>query len=131
MQRQVLSLNVFLGVEFLLGVLLTSVVGYNYQHPSALQVAILVSHIIVGSGIILAGIVWIYIVRQLPRLRALAMAGLASVLIAFVSGSYATRYHSNIISYMQTTFFIVSFVIYGYSSALLTDPRPSNKSPKE
>lgn len=130
MQRQVLALNIFLGIEFLLGVLLTSVVGYDYQHPSSLQTGILVTHIVVGTGIILAGLIWIYIVRKAPKLRTLAIGGLSSVLIAFISGSYATRVHSGAASIIQVVFFIVSFIIYGYSSALLTDPRPSEKTSK-
>ncbi len=129
MQRQVTSLNIFLGVEFLLGVLLTSVVGYNHGHPTPLQVMVLMLHIIVGTGIIVAGSLWLFKVRRLPRLRLFAIGGLISVLIAFFSGSYATRVHSAPASVLEATFFIISFIVYGYSSALTTESK-SQGSPK-
>ncbi len=130
MQRQVNILNTFLVIEFLLGVLLTSVVGYDHNHPTVLQIAILVTHIIVGTGIVIAGSLWLYISRHQPRLRTFAIGGLISALIAFFSGSYATRAHSTVASVLEAVFFIVAFIIYGYSSALTAEPRSKNNDTK-
>lgn len=130
MQRQATGLNIFLGIEFLLGVLLTSVIGYDRVHPTAVQVAVLIAHITVGTGILIAGAGWLFIVRRLPRLRMFAIGGFISVLIAFFSGSYATRTHSTPASVLEVVFFIVSFIIYGYSSALTTESRPPAIPPK-
>lgn len=122
-------LNTFLVIEFLLGVALTSVVGYDHNHPTALQITVLVTHIIVGTGIVVAASLWLYLARHQPKLRTVAIGGLISVLIAFFSGSYATRTHSTVASVLEAVFFIVAFILYGYSSALTTEPRsPKNES---
>lgn len=130
MQRQVTILNMFLGLEFLLGVLLTSVVGYDHLHPTVMQVTILVMHIIVGTGIVIAGALWLFYVRRQPKLRTFAIGGLLSVVIAFFSGSYATRTHSTVATVLEAVFFIVAFILYGFSSALTTGERPSAKNTK-
>jgi predicted permease len=113
--RQLTGLLVALGVEFVLGIVLTTVLHYDPGKHDSLQMLVLFLHIFVGVGILAGGIVRLVAAVKQQSLRIAAATGLLNTCGAFGSGDVATKAGSGLAVFVMAACFFVAFVAYGYS----------------
>lgn len=114
-KRQLFGLMNALTVEFILGVLLTTVLAYDPTKPNALQTTILVLHIIVGIGIIIGSIMRLVMAIRWHLLLPQAIIGIIGAFAAFGSGMEAARSGDDIAVLFMALGFIVALLAYGHS----------------
>ncbi len=113
--RQLKGLVIALGIEFILGVILTTLVSYDSSKHSAVQTGFLVAHVVVAIGIIVGAIIQVVMSIKWRTLRAAASIGLLGAVGAFGSGEAAVKNGSNVAVFVMAMCFIVAFICYGYS----------------
>jgi len=113
--RQLTGLLVALGVEFVLGIVLTTVLRYDPGKHSTLQMLVLFLHIFVGVGVLAGGIARLVTAFKQQALRIAAATGLLGTCGAFGSGDVAAKAGSSLAVFVMTACFFVAFAAYGYS----------------
>ncbi|HSW74927.1 MAG TPA: hypothetical protein VLG16_03585 [Candidatus Saccharimonadales bacterium] len=113
--RQLTGLLVSLGIEFALGIVLTTILHYDPSKHSALQMLVLFLHIFVGVGILAGGIVRLVTAVKQQSLRIAAATGILSTCGAFGSGDVAAKAGNGLAVFVMAACFFVAFVAYGYS----------------
>lgn len=73
-------------VEFILGVLLTTVINYQPHKHSVLQTTVLVAHIVVGLALIVASIAHAITSRSSHLLGLKPLKGVVFIVAAFIAG---------------------------------------------
>ncbi len=113
--RQLKGLIISLAIEFILGVILTTLVNYDSSKHSAAQTGFLVAHVVVAVGIIVGAIIQTVMSIKWHALRAASSIGLLSSVGAFASGEAAAKNGSDIAVFVMAMCFITAFICYGYS----------------
>lgn len=122
--RQLRGIMAFLVIEFVLGITLTTLIGYNQNKHSGVQTGFLIAHIVVGIGLLLGAIARLVVSIREKYLVVPSIVGLLSIVAAFVSGIIAANNSSGIAVFFMALFFVVAFVAYGSSLGRIT-PGPS------
>jgi cytochrome c biogenesis protein CcdA len=86
MERALKWIIVLLLVEFILGVLLTTVIDFQPHKHSALQTIVLISHIIIGIALIAGSIAHAITSRKSHLLGLKPLKGIIFILTAFIAG---------------------------------------------
>jgi uncharacterized membrane protein HdeD (DUF308 family) len=120
-KRQLQGLLNALTLEFILGVILTTVVGYDPTKPNAFQTTILVLHIIIAIGIIIGSIMRIAMSIRWHTLLPQAVIGIIGVAVAFGSGMAAANDGNDIAVLLMSLGFITALLAYGHGLFTLTD----------
>lgn len=114
-ERAVTWLLIMLIAEFVLGTLLTTVIGYNPHKHSAVQTTILVAHIALGVGLMFGSFAHILTSRSSHLLGVKPVIGFLSIAGAFSSGVVAAKNGNNSAVLLMALFFGVGIVTYGLS----------------
>lgn len=102
-------------LEFILGVLLTTVISYDPNKHSATQTTVLVAHVVVAVGLLVGSIAHIFVARNLHVLGPKPTIGFLCIVGAFISGGAAVP-HGNSLAVMCMAFFFGAAIInYGLS----------------
>lgn len=111
--RQLTALLIALTIEFLLGVMLTTVVSYEPGSKSIAQSVILVLHVVLAAGILIGSIYRLIISIKHQSQLGSSLLGFLGILGAIASGLDASRTGSSTATFAMSVFFIIAFVAYG------------------
>lgn len=114
-ERAVTWIAIMLLAEFVLGVLLTTVVGYNPHKRTGVQTGILIAHALVGIGLVAGSLAHIFTSRKAQLLGVKPILGFVFIVGAFASGGVAASNGSNVAVLFMALFFVAAFVTYGLS----------------
>ncbi len=114
-QRQLGGLMGNLVVVFILGVALSTVVNYQPDKHSVVQTTILILHIVAAIGVLAQGITRLVFAVRWKKLVGLSVVGLASIVIALISGSASAGTGDNWAVFIMAMGFIAAFAAYGMS----------------
>lgn len=117
-ERSLQRLQGMLITEFVLGVILTTVLDYNPEEPNTLQTIVLAAHIFVGVGLIIASIVHLVAARKEKLLGAKPWIGLFLILGANGAGSVAAQSGDDTAVLTMALCFIGALAVYGRSYVL-------------
>ena len=102
--------------EFVLGVLLTTVIAYDPSSPNGFQTTILVLHMIVGAVLFFGGFIHLLNSRG-THIGPTPVIGFSSIVGAFVTGGIAAGNGSDIAVLLMALFFSAAIVAYGINYA--------------
>lgn len=106
-------------LEFVLGVLLTTVVAYDPTNPTTLQTSLLVTHMLVGAGLFVGSLIHVFASHDAHILGFKPLIGFACVLGAFITGGIAAGTGSDVAVLLMALFFGAAVAQYGISYAYL------------
>jgi hypothetical protein len=114
-QRAVGRLLVMLLAEFVLGVLLTTVISFDPTKHGVVQTVVLTAHILLGIGLLVGSFAHILTSRRSRLLGANPTLGFLLILGAFASGSVATNNGNNVAVLFMALCFGAAITVYGLS----------------
>jgi hypothetical protein len=113
-RRQLIGLLSVLALEFIFGVILTTLINFDPTKQSTVQTVFIVIHIIIGLGITIGALIQLVVSLKNRYLRGASTVGLISVLGAMTTGSIAARDSANTAVFLMALFFLIAFAAYGY-----------------
>jgi cytochrome b561 len=113
--RQNIAILVMLIIEFILGVLLTTVVPYHANNVSTAHKILLDVHIGLGVLLLGAAIVRLVLACKQRKLITLSAVGLVALVGAFGSGEASIHGGGNTAVLLMALFFIAALIVYGTS----------------
>jgi hypothetical protein len=111
-KKQLTELIATLGLQFLLGVALTTVIEYEPQSTSMTQKAVLGAHIFLGVYILVIASLRVARAQRLKRLVPESWLGLVAIIVAFGTGSIAMRSGNAWATLAMAVGFVVAFAAY-------------------
>lgn len=114
-ERAVKWLIIMLLAEFVLGTLLTTVIGFTPDKHSAMQNTVLIAHIILGVVLIVGSLAHIFTSRSSHLLGIKPFLGFLFIIGAFASGSEAAKNGNNVAVLIMALCFGAAIVTYGLS----------------
>jgi hypothetical protein len=115
LKKLVAWLLMSLMLEFVLGVLLTTVVNYDPTKPTGLQTNLLVAHMLVGALLFIGSLIHVFMSRDAHVLGIKPLLGFISILVAFTAGGVAAGTGSDIAVLLMALFFGAAITVYGIS----------------
>jgi len=120
-ERQLKAITALLSLQFILGVVLATLIDYDPHKPTAAQTTFLVLHIIGAVALLAAAVVRIIYSIKMGSLLAHSTAGLASVIGLMIAGGIAAGTGNDVAVFIMSLGFIFAFGAYGYSLSALRD----------
>ncbi len=114
-QKQVQALMGLLSLQFIIGVLLTTIINYDPHKHSAVQSIFLVLHIIVAA--LLFGLALARLITSLKWnfLAIHSLVGLLAIIGALISGGIAAANANDVAVFLMALGLLVAFSAYGNS----------------
>lgn len=119
-ERQVRGLTVLLSVQFILGIILTTLINYDPHKSSAAQTTFLVLHIIVAAGLFAGSVFRLITSIRWDYLQIHSFVGLLAIVGALISGGIAAANGSGVAVFLMALGIMVAFGAYGNSASALT-----------
>jgi hypothetical protein len=114
-ERAVRWLIIMLMTEFVLGVLLTTVINYSPHSHSRLQLLVLILHIVLGVGLTIGSFAHILTSRSSHLLGIKPLIGFLCIVGALISGSIAAKTGTAAAVLIMALLFAVAIINYGVS----------------
>lgn len=114
-KKQLRELVATLTLEFVLGVILTTVVDFDPSKTSTVQTIILVSHILLGVYILVIAVLRLAKAYKLSALIVESWVGLISIIVALSSGGMAAQNGDSVATMIMAFSFVVALLAYGKS----------------
>jgi len=127
-QKQLQGIFGMLSLQFILGVVLTTLIDYNPDKPSAVQVVFLVLHIIVAVGLLVSAVVRLVSSIKWGYQQTISAVGFLAIIDAMVAGIVAAANGDDVAVFMMALGFIVAFSAYGNSIGAITRRMPAAKA---
>lgn len=112
-KKQLKELVAVLTVQFILGVLLTTVIDYNADKATTVQNIVLGTHIFLGVYILVIASIRLTKAYQWKTLIKESWWGLGSVIVAFSAGSVASQNGNTWATLVMALGFVVALLSYG------------------
>jgi len=106
-------------LEFVLGVVLTTVIAYDPTNPTTLQTSLLVAHMLVGAALFFGSLVHVFTSRDAHILGPRPLIGFVCILGAFIAGGIAAGTGSDVAVLLMALFFGGAISLYGTSYVTL------------
>ena len=117
---QLMGLGIALVVEFILGITLSTVIDFAPGKNDATQAGFLVAHVVVGAGLVIAGIARLVLAFRSRTLPLISGLGLLCVIGALVTGAVSADNGSTVMTFLMGLFFVAALVIYAYGLLIVS-----------
>lgn len=117
---QLRILSALLTLQFLLGVILSTLIDYDPKHRTAVQIVFLVLHIVVAVFLSAASVYRLVTAFSWGFLRLHSGIGFISVLTALISGGISAANANKVAVFMMALGFLAAFGAYGYSMSAIS-----------
>ncbi len=107
-------------LEFVLGVLLTTVIAYNPATPTALQTTLLVLHMLVGTVLFFGAFIH-FLNSRGTQGGPTPLVGFLSIIGAFATGGIAAGNGSDVAVLAMALFFGTALIAYGLNYAKIVN----------
>lgn len=114
-ERAVRWIVIMLLAEFVIGTILTTVVGYEPHKQSGVQIGFLAAHVVVGIGLLVGSFVHMLTSRRAHLLGPKPLIGFLCIVGAFAAGGASVDSGSNTATLTMALFFAAALVTYGLS----------------
>jgi cytochrome b561 len=125
-ERALKWIIVLLFVEFILGVLLTTVINFQPHKHSALQTTVLVFHIIIGIALIAGSIAHAITSRKSQLLGLKPYKGIVFIITAFIAGGLSVDNGNSLAVLIMALGFGAAITNYGLSYIKVKDASTNN-----
>ena len=119
-QKQVQAMMGLLSLQFILGVLLTTIIDYNPHKQTALQVIFLVLHIIVAAALFALSLVRVITGYKWHIARTQALIGFIAIITALISGGIAAANGNSVAVFLMAIGILVAFSSTGQSTGVIS-----------
>lgn len=123
-QKMVFMLLGTLIIEFIVGVLLTTVIAYDPSTQNWFQTTILVIHMIIGAVLFFGSFIHLLNSRK-THAGPTPLIGFISIIGAFITGGIAAGNGSDVAVLLMALFFAAAIVAYGINYATLLNKKSS------
>jgi hypothetical protein len=113
LQRRLREIIACLGVEYVLGVCLTTVLKFDPDNTTAIQSIFLWAHGLLGTYILALSILLIYRTHKQGTTPRILWAGLAAVLFAYGAGNVAASHDNDVAIAIMAFGFLAALACYG------------------
>jgi len=116
-ERQVQGMLGGLSAQFVLGLALATVAGYDadtHTGNHAVYQIVLTLHSLLAIGLLVGSILLVRaVIKQTPKLMGLAVTGLVAIIVSFVAGLARLSVDAEWLTFIMGTGFIVAISVYG------------------
>lgn len=118
-QKQVQVMMGLLSLQFILGVLLTTIIDYNPNKTTAVQTTFLILHIIVAAALFALSLVRVITGYKWRIAPTQALIGFSAIITALVSGGIAAANGNSVAVFMMAIGILVAFSSTGQSTGII------------
>ena len=118
-QKQVQAMMGLLSLQFILGVLLTTIIDYIPHKQTAVQVTFLVLHIIVAAALFALSLVRVITGYKWRIAPTHALIGFIAIITALVSGGIAAANGNSVAVFLMAIGILVAFSSTGQSTGAI------------
>lgn len=118
-QKQVQAMMGLLSLQFILGVLLTTIIDYNPNKTTAVQTTFLILHIIVAAALFALSLVRVITGYKWHIAPTQALIGFVAIITALVSGGIAAANGNSVAVFLMAIGILVAFSSTGQSTGVI------------
>lgn len=118
-QKQVQAMMGLLSLQFIIGVLLTTIIDYNPNKTTAVQTTFLILHIIVAAALFAISLVRVITGYKWRIAPTQALIGFVAIISALVSGGVAAANGNSVAVFMMAIGILIAFSSTGQSTGVI------------